>query len=221
MTIGYLSSGTLGFDTNTVITSKIARAAAAHHRQYKFVWRYVRRGPHHTYDIARDEIATIHAAGLGLGLVQHVADPGWYPSINLGTSYGSIAAAEASIAGYPPGCSLACDLEGVAHDASSKATIEHLNAWHYEVSSAGYLPPLYVGDSCRLTADQLYRNLRFKAYWTAYNLNRDQYPAVRGPCMTQHVAFAADLIPGLDNSNMDIDILQADRLGGLPMFYLP
>jgi hypothetical protein len=179
MTIGYLSSGTLGFDTNTVITSKIARAAAAHHRQYKFVWRYVRRGPHHTYDIARDEIATIHAAGLGLGLVQHVADPGWYPSINLGTSYGSIAAAEASIAGYPPGCSLACDLEGVAHDASSKAN------------------------------------------WTAYNLNRDQYPAVRGPCMTQHVAFAADLIPGLDNSNMDIDILQADRLGGLPMFYLP
>lgn len=221
MSVGSLPSGTRGFDTNTTVTPRIAQAAVAHKTPYEFVWRYVRRTAHHSYDITKQEIITCHSVGLGVGLVQHVADQGWFPTAAVGTAYGSIAAAEASIAGYPPGCSLACDLEGVSSAASHSAVIDYLNAWHAEASASGYVPLLYVGDSCRLTAAELYFKLRFKAYWSAYNLNRDQYPAVRGVCMKQLVAHSNDLIPGLDNSNMDVDVLQVDHFGGLPVFYLP
>lgn len=214
-----LPSGTRGFDADTTITKEMAHAAVSRQDPYKFVWRYVRRAMKHSYDVTKSEIEICHAAGLGVALVQHVSPAPWFPSKASGTNYGAVAASEALSVGFPAGATLACDLEGVTSAAPPSSVIDFLNAWYDEAARAGFLPLLYVGDSARLTAQQLYQNLRFKLYWSAYNLNADQYPAIRGVCIRQLVAHHVDWLPGLDSQTMDVDILQADRFGGLPVFY--
>jgi hypothetical protein len=124
-------------------------------------------------------------------VVQHVAMPGWHPTGSLGASYGAIAAEESRMVGVPQGVAVWCDLEGVARRdehgdrTDPRDVISFCNEWHDAVKLAGYDPGLYVGDSCILNAHQLYYNLKFRRYWSAYNLNRDQFPEVRGVCMWQ------------------------------------
>jgi hypothetical protein len=89
------------------------------------------------------------------------------------------------------------------------------------VELAGFRPGLYVGYGARLTADQLYWKLRFDSYWSAYNLNADHVPAVRGVQMRQHAASLEDLIIGFTNQTMDVDTIHADALGGTPTLLLP
>jgi hypothetical protein len=99
--------------------------------------------------------------------------------------------------------------------------IEFANNWHAAVASAGYKPGLYVGYGCRLTAQQLYANLRFDCYWSAYNLDAENYPAVRGVCMRQSVAKLADLVLPFTTQTMDVDTITADAKGGSPTLVLP
>jgi hypothetical protein len=56
--------------------------------------------------------------------------------------------------------------------------------------------------------------LRFTHYWGAYNLNSDQYPAVRGLQMKQ-LRPQRDFVPrsGID---FQVDKIRADALGGRP-----
>jgi hypothetical protein len=219
MRIGSLHNGARGFDANQRITSAQARDAV--HKGYRFAVRYVRRAATNAYDVTAGEIAGLLQAGLGLMLVQHVALPGWHATADLGRQYGQTAVLEAARAGYPRGCQLWCDLEGVSPEVPASWVIGYCNAWYAAVALGDFRPGLYVGDSCGLTADQLYRNLRFDAYWSAYNLNRDQYPAVRGVQMRQKVATLEDLIVGLTNDKMDVDVISADARGGTPTLLLP
>jgi hypothetical protein len=62
---------------------------------------------------------------------------------------------------------------------------------------------------------QLYQKLRFTHYWGAYNLNADQFPAVRGLQMKQSQRRAEDTIPGVQ-LDFQVDRIGADRLGGRP-----
>lgn len=219
MNIGHLPSGTRGFDANSRITP--AQASDAFRKRYRFAVRYVRRAPVNSFDITAGEMATILDAGLGLMLVQHVAQPGWHPSLDLGRTYGDTAAQEATRAGYPKSGHLWCDLEEVASGTPAQVVIDYCNAWHRSVEAMGFLPGLYVGYGTRLTGEQLYRKLRFSSYWAAYNLNRDQAPTVRGVCMRQHAASMEDLIVGLTNDTMDVDVIQADAMGDTPTLLLP
>lgn len=219
MKIGHLPNGSRGFDANQRITPAQARDAV--HKGYAFAVRYVRRGKQNDHDLIAGEMATLLTAGLAVSVVQHVALEGWTPGAGLGASYGAIAADEARLTGVPRGVTIWCDLEGVKRGVPASETIAFCNNWHQKVSEAGYHPGLYVGDSSGLTATQLYRNLRFNAYWSAYNLNRDEQPAVRGVCMRQKVATLEDLIVGLTNQTMDVDVIATDRLGGSPMLLLP
>jgi hypothetical protein len=78
---------------------------------------------------------------------------------------------------------------------------------------------LYVGYHAGLTPTQLYRSLRFTHYWGAYNLNSDQYPAVRGLQMrqsrrTSNLAVSS----GID---FQVDTIRADALGGHPTLLAP
>lgn len=219
MRLASLPDNARGFDANQRITQAQAHDAVS--KGYTFAVRYVRRAAQNNHDLIAGELATLMQAGLGVMVVQHVAMEGWIPAPALGTAYGAIAAAEASAVGVPRGTTLWCDLEGVRHGTPASEVIQFCNNWWGKASEAGYRPGLYVGDSCGLTAVQLYRNLRFDGYWGAYNLNHDQIPAVRGVQMRQKVATLEDLIDGLTNDTMDVNFIHADDLGGTPTLVLP
>ena len=160
-------------------------SAAFFKHGYRFCVRYVRRANRHAYDLTHGEAAGLLDAGIGLMIVQHVAPEGWTPTVKDGASYGSTAAAESTNVGVPPGVMVWCDLEGVAPTAPAQQVIDFCNAWHSAVAAAGFVPGLYVGFGAGLSPTQLYRDLRFTHYWSAYNLNADQYPAIRGVQMRQ------------------------------------
>lgn len=218
MTLGTLPDGTKGFDANVRITAPIARLF--HDAGYRFAVRYVRRATAHSFDLTAHERLDLLHAGLGLMVVQHVAPPGWKPDGALGASYGAIAAQETRGTGVPEGVTLWCDLEGVSPHAAALDVIAFCNQWYSAVHAAGYEPGLYVGDSPGLNAEQLYRRLRFKRYWAAYNLNKDNYPAVRGVQMRQRAVRVADRVNGC-SFEFDVDVIRADALGGTPVLALP
>jgi hypothetical protein len=218
-TVGTLPTGSRGVDCNAPISR--ADAALFAGKGFTFAIRYVRRSQANTYDLTTGEVLGILAGGLGLMAVQHVAAPGWEPSAQLGTQYGSTAAAECQRLGIPAGVTVWCDLEGVGDDADHRAVVGYCNAWYDAVAALAYVPGLYVGDSCILTPLELYRSLKFAAFWSAYNLNGDAAPAVRGVQMRQHAAKAVDMVPGFTNQNMDVDVICGDALGGSPTLLLP
>jgi len=149
-------------------------------------------------------------------LVQYVeSETSWTPSGAKGATNGGVAAAEAVKLGVPWGVTVWCDLEGVAPGTPAQKVIDYCNRWHIAVTSAGYVAGLYVGYRAGLSPSQLYRALRFTHYWSAYNLNSDQYPAVRGVQMRQLRAGQKDAVPGTQIS-FQVDRVGADKLGGRP-----
>jgi hypothetical protein len=218
MNVATLQDGAKGFDANRTISAVDAAAFVAH--GYQFGIRYVRRHDAHSYDLTAGEVTTILTARLGLMVVQHVANEGWVPTPDDGALYGNTAARESHEVGVPSGVTVWCDLEGVKSGTSHADVTGFCDNWFDEVAAAGYVPGLYVGFGCGLTADELY-NLKFGIYWGAYNVNSDSVPTVRGFCMKQSVAKPADLISGYTNQNMDVDTVHIDALGGLPTALLP
>jgi hypothetical protein len=207
-------NGVRGFDTSETVT---ARAAALMHRAgYRFAVRYVRRARRHPSTLTATESRRLLDAGLGVMLVQYVeSESSWTPSAGKGTQNGTIAADEAESLGFPWGVTIWCDLEGVGAGTSSRSIIDYCNRWHEAVSAAGFVPGIYVGYHARLSPLQLYRSLRFTHYWAAYNLNADQYPAVRGVQMRQ-LRAATDAIPSGVGISFQADRVMSDVLGGRP-----
>lgn len=206
--------GVRGFDT----AERVNPSAAAAFRRggYRFCVRYVRRDKPHASALSATEARSLLNVGIGLMLVQYVeSDTSWTPSGTKGTTNGSVAAAEAANLGVPWGVTVWCDLEGVAPGTPAQSVIDYCNRWHIAVTSAGYVAGLYVGYHCGLTPTQLYRALRFTHYWSAYNLNADQYPAVRGVQMQQLRAGKADFVAG-QSTDFQVDKISADKLGGRP-----
>ncbi|MFL5470257.1 MAG: glycoside hydrolase domain-containing protein [Gemmatimonadaceae bacterium] len=206
--------GVRGFDTTEPVSP---RAAAAFHRLgYRFCVRYVRRDKPHASALSVKEAKTLLSAGIGLMLVQYVeSDTSWIPSAKKGSRNGEVAAAEAAKLGVPWGVTVWCDLEGVKARTAAQNVIDYCNRWHIAVTSAGYVPGLYVGYRAGLNPTQLYRSLRFTHYWGAYNLNSDEYPAVRGLQMKQSRRRASDSDADL-GIDFQVDRISADALGGRP-----
>lgn len=206
--------GVRGFDTAETVTAR--SALAFHRRGYRFCVRYVRRDRPHASALRISEAKSLLSVGIGLMIVQYVeSDTAWTPSAAKGTRNGEVAAGECEKLGLPWGVTVWCDLEGVAPGTPSQRVIDYCNAWHMAVSSAGFVPGVYVGYRAGLTPTQLYRALRFTHYWGAYNLNVDQYPAVRGIQMKQSVRRKSDIVPGT-TIEFQVDRVAADALGGRP-----
>jgi hypothetical protein len=159
-------------------------------------------------------------AGLGLMLVQHVAPGPWRATTELGREYGQTAASEAERVGYARGAHLWCDLEEVDAATPVASVIGFCNAWYDAVRQAGFRPGVYVGYGARLSADQLYLKLRFDSYWSAYNLDRPDYPSVRGVMMRQSAVGIHDRVNGCP-IEFDVNVINADALGGTPTLLLP
>lgn len=206
-------NGSLGFDCNTPLS--IANAKLFRDNKKRFAIRYVGREKNHVNDLSHSEAANILAMGLGLMVVQHVhpdsEKAGWWPFGKMGKAYGTFAAVSALDAGIRLGTNVWLDLEGVAPKADARDVIAYCNEWHQAVGELGFTPGIYVGFSPILNGDQLYRRLRFEHYWAAYNLNKDQHPAVRDVQMIQ------GLEKTLGGITYDPDEIKADKLGGLPL----
>ena len=206
--------GVRGFDTTESITAPAA--LAFRRRGYRFAVRYVRRDRPHASALKIAEAKALLDAGIGIMIVQYVeSETAWAPSGGKGTTNGGVAAIECEKLGVPWGVTVWCDLEGVAPGTPSQRVIDYCNAWHTVVSRAGYVPGIYVGYRARLTPRQLYRALKFTHYWGAYNLNVDQYPAVRGIQMKQSKARQSDRVAGF-GVDFQVDRVRADALGGRP-----
>lgn len=206
--------GVRGIDTTERITPNTA--AALHSHGYRFCVRYVRRDKPHASALNSPEARTILDSGLGLMLVQYVeSESAWIPSAAKGSTNGNVAAAEAAKLGMPWGVTIWCDLEGVKVGTPRQRVIDYCNRWHTGVASAGYVPGLYVGYHPGLTSTQLYLKLRFSHYWGSFNLNSDQFPAVRGLQMKQSIRRSEDIVSGVQ-LDFQVDRVSADRLGGRP-----
>src|SRR6266403_1210302 len=206
--------GVRGIDTAETVSA--SAAAALRKNGFRFCVRYVRRDKPHASALSSNEAKSLLNAGLGIMAVQYVeSDSSWKPSAVKGDRNGAVAASEAEKLGLPWGVTIWCDLEGVGVGAPAKVTIDYCNRWHAAVSAAGYVPGLYVGYRAGLTPLQLYRSLRFTHYWGAYNLNVDQYPAVRGLQMKQSRRKPGDSPTGF-GLDFQVDRVSGDALGGHP-----
>jgi len=203
-TVQQAPAGLSGFDINSIISAD--QASDLKNAGYDFCIRYIpRTAALAAGNLTNAEAADILNAGLALMAVQHVALPGWAPTADLGTAYGSYAATYASeIVGLPPGLNIWCDLEEVATGTDPQDVIDYCQAWYAEVKNAGYVPGLYVGWGIVLSDDQLYRNLSFQHYWRAYN---GQPVAQRG---FQLIQKTEKRVNGL---TLDPDVSQLDNMG--------
>lgn len=218
MSITTLAAGARGIDCNTALTETTARAISEH--GYSFVLRYVPRVTNHQGDVTVAELDIIRASGLGLMAVQHVEAGEWYPTGLKGIVYGTTAAKRCLTIGLARGTSVWCDLESVATDVAPDDVVAFCNQWYKPVSEAGYKPGLYVGWHCGLDAKALYYKLRFASYWSAYNLNADEYPVKRGVQMHQRAAKPEDIPPGV-HFPIDVNLVTGDALGGFPVIDRP
>jgi hypothetical protein len=198
--------GLHGIDANTVLNATSCAAIKA--AGFSFAIRYVSRGATlPAGDLSTQEANVILNAGLGLMPVQHVAQAGWSPSQDLGTTNGRNAAAHARDIGFPPGINVWLDLEGVKSSATHKSVIDHCNAWFAEVNDAGFVPGIYIGASAILTGEEMFWRLQTKHYWKSGS-NVPNIPQ-RGYQMIQKI-IANDKVGGV---SIDRNLTQTDAFG--------
>jgi hypothetical protein len=205
------SSGVRGFDTNVALgreTAKLFREAG-----FQFAVRYVPRINRAPHDLTPAEVEFILDAGLGLMVVQHVEPGVWSATAEKGWHYGATAAREATACGLPPGTMLWLDMESVGVGGDPVA---YANRWHSQVAGAGFVPGIYVGWQCGISPADLYYRLRFTHYWGAYNLNRDEWPVVRGLQMKQVAPTTR-----IGSISYDTNITCTDQLGGRVQILTP
>jgi hypothetical protein len=206
-------AGALLIDTDTRLTPELIAAIRAARPDIGGVIRYVSLvHPGVAGDIDAAEALAIATAGWGLMLVQH-CPYSFLPSISLGEAYGTAAANNALAAGYPRRASLWVDWENYA--AAGAAGIAYLNEWSGIVGALGFLDGVYPafgqGGVTPLASDELYWGLGTTRYWQPASADAP-VPAVRGPCMRQQLPT---MIAGVA---VDLDIVEADARGGLPVW---
>lgn len=205
-----IASDAVGFDTAGKVTPALARAA--YDAGFRFVGRYVGLQLHTIGDLDAEEVAVIEASGLALLAIQHVRAPNWTPSGQLGAFDGTVALRNAQAAGYAEGAHLTVDLEGIRAFVRGQDVIDYVNAWALAVKSA-YPAMLYVGYGVVLTPDELFHKLTVARYWSDYG---DRAVTERGFTLKQVCGDVAFL-----GTRIDVDLLQADSLGGRPVWHAP
>lgn len=209
-TIQNAPNGSLGFDTNTVLT--FINAQRFHNDGFRFCLRYLSlTAGQANGDLTTAEANHILDAGLALMPVQHVRNPGWNPTGELGTRTGVNAANNAKSVGFPDGINVWMDLEGVAPGTPATKVIAYCNNWFVQVKAAGYVPGIYVGFNAILNGNQLFNDLKFEHYWKAGG--NPPVPITRGYQILQTIQNPP-LGEILHSVNIDRDTTKTDDLGG-------
>jgi hypothetical protein len=205
-------AGAQGFDTDTALTAETAQAFAD--AGFRFAVRYLsRQTPQAAHDLGTAEAQAILEAGLALMAVQHCAPSGWAPTEALGKQYGQAAVANAQQVGLPAGLCLWLDLEGAADGTAASDVIAYANAWFGAVAEAGFVPGVYVGAGCGLSAAELGSDLQCGLFWRS---GSDSAPSVDGIgfCMVQTIDAGA----AISGMAYDSDVVQADEQGKTPVW---
>ena len=202
----------LGFDVDEYLSSDSAQLF--YNQGYRFCLRYISLGEGEASgDLTFAEAEGILAAGLALMPVQHVRYPNWFPTEDLGISYGNSAANNSIQCGFPAGINVWCDLEGVNQAAAPEDVIAYCNAWYDRVAQSGYLPGIYVGYDSGLTGQQLYEDLKFQHYWRAPG-DIPNIP-IRGYQMLQ-----TEIDITVNSLNIDKNTTYIDNEGGRPQWLI-
>jgi hypothetical protein len=215
-TVAGAPEGLIGFDIATRVNAAQARVFFT--RGFRFCIRYVSRtdqtrhhnATHGTPDLSAEEAKDILDASMALMVVQHVALPGWHPTVQLGTEYGENAAKYAGEADLPPGVNLWLDLEGIAQGTSHADIKGYANAWFNAVAAADYVPGVYVGFDVFLSTDELFFDLKMKHYWRADG--NIPHVSHRG-----YQLFQSILDPNTPQE-FDRDVTKDDDLGGFALW---
>jgi hypothetical protein len=199
-----LACGAVGVDLDTALTAASCAALIMSDRpgpRISFVIRYLG-------DLTAAEGTVITDSGLALMAVSHPR--GGELSADLGTTDGVNAVARAHNAALPLGIHLWLDLEAWSGEPAN--AIAYVDAWAANVSAAGYLPGLYVGQSSgpNLTPAQLYATA-VEAYWHSISAVPDV--ATAGYMLVQ-LTPGDQILAGLE---VDLDVVQRDRRGRLPI----
>jgi len=197
--------GTLIVDTEAKLT--VARCQALKAAGVGCVSRYAPLpGNSAVFDLDAAEVqAVMSVPGLGLYVVQHVLNPGWTASTELGQQQASHAAAHCIACGVLPGTTLEWDCEETASGVDAVA--QHGTAWWESCKTGGYHPMVYQGAGVPFTASDWFRRLPFEAYEKSQS--DVPAPAHRGWCVIQ--AFPSSTCAGL---SVDFAIAQRDYMGG-------
>jgi Domain of unknown function (DUF1906) len=135
------------FDTDSKFTATSAKSllAAPSPASPKLgIIRYVSLGAPSPSDITLAERDIVFDAGWEfLGLVQHVPFPHWSASPELGSQHGNAAVVHAQSIGYPTGCHIAVDMEGLGN--AGAPVLQYMIGWCSAALVAGYKPLPYDG----------------------------------------------------------------------------
>jgi hypothetical protein len=156
-------------------------------------------------DISRTELENICGAGLELLLVQHPRYAGWNPAAHSGDKDAAAALAKAEAVGYPHGCHLYLDLEGI--NGSAAGTIGFSVDWEHTLIAGLLRAGLYCGFGVPLNSVDLYDLPGFNSYFSDA---ADRKVATRGTAILQGPPVT---IAGV---GFDLDSVRRDLLGELP-----
>ncbi len=206
-------SGSKGFDCNTPLTA--STAAAFRKAGFAFALRYVPRNfqtnpASPSGNITKAEAQTILDAGLALMIVQHVASSPWDPTGELGMTYGQFAVSNCQAIGLPRGVNIFLDLEGVRGGTNPQNVLDYAGTWADFVGDAGYVPGIYIGASCGITAGQIV-TLPFKQFWRS---GSSSTPQIGAPGYSMQQTISASLV--LSGVAYDSDVISTDQNGGTP-----
>lgn len=189
--------GSRGIDCVQKISAQQAAALRAH--GLDFVVRYLG-------SLDLDELHGILDAGLGC-----------MPVTFADAFDGAHAVAQCHTLGFPPGICVWLDLEGSGPWNESPDLLgAQIDGWTIPVTSAGYLPSLYVGVPQPLTSTQLYAR-KVVRYWRGQGRIVDHTGALAEPtcgwCMYQ--TYPSHMREGVW---VDDDVTQHDYRGRAPVW---
>jgi|SRR5271157_5909624 len=188
--------GAVGFDTDENVTGFLLPGA--------FVIRYLEA-------VTEAECQYILSAGKALGLCTFAED------------FDGVAhAAKLASLGYPKGCTVFLDVEGVTLDPV--VLIQRIDTWAHTIRAQGYDPGKYHGPQSLLTSREL-TALAVDRYWKGAGRTVDRYDVEAAPysgyCVFQLTNdsktgdTALDIPRGLV---VDVDAVRRDFQGRLPMW---
>lgn len=158
-------------------------------------------------DITAQELQDICGAGFLCWLVQHPRYTGWNPKDHDPIKDATAAVTAAQAAGYPLGCHLFLDYEGMSIATARLDALAFAEGWQKYVIAAGFRAGMYCGYAVPLSPLDYYELPGFDCYWSDMAART---VAKRGFCIKQRAQVRID---GVD---FDPDEVQADALGGLP-----
>jgi hypothetical protein len=214
--VGSAAPATPGFwfDCDVKVTAASARAARA--AGARGIIRYLGLGDGNgPGDLDPEETSAINGEGLEILAVQHAFEPETFdPAPGTGTVYGSRAAKNADRAGLVQGMTIYGDAEGSKLSIPESSWLAYWNDWADSVfarSDSG----LYVGYQSGMTSAGLYSLRRIDTYFSDAGRRKVD---VRGCALHQ---LGPSIVSKLLGLGMDIDWLEPDALGGLPVSMHP